>query len=126
EVAERSPANAAQSLAAQRGFSSPARLIAVSTGEGFATASRLMAVGTATATRESLSGEQQPARYPFLAAALDEGTVSVAAAAVITSFLDGVRLRADARDLADAERLLVERAPLVGADGITRLVKNLT
>lgn len=126
EVAERSSTDAAQSLAAQRGFSSPARLIAQSIGEGFAMASRLVAVGTATATRESLSGEQRPARYPFVATALDEGTVSVAAAAAITSFLDGIRLRADAHDLADAERLLVDRAPLVGADGITRLVKNLT
>ncbi|RXZ84956.1 DUF222 domain-containing protein, partial [Agromyces atrinae] len=74
----------------------------------------------------SFTGEVLPARYPHIAAALDAGTISIDAAAAITSFLDSVRVKATPNDLDDAERFLIDRAPHVGVDGLTRLTKRLT
>ncbi|MCI2957220.1 HNH endonuclease [Agromyces atrinae] len=126
ELAERSTTVGEENIAKTQGFASVERLIAHSTGDGFSAASRLVSVGRATAPRASFTGEVLPARYPHIAAALDAGTISIDAAAAITSFLDSIRVKATPNDLDDAERFLIDRAPHVGVDGITRLTKRLT
>ncbi|MGW9629440.1 DUF222 domain-containing protein [Agromyces sp. NPDC055520] len=75
--------------------------------------------------RASFTGETLPARHPHLAAGLEAGSLCVDAADTIRRFLDGVAMRADRIELGEAERFLVERAPTVGVDGLTRLVKQL-
>jgi hypothetical protein len=125
ELAARSRGDEGADLAREHGFASPERLIAQATGRRFSDAARLVAVGEATAQRASFTGESLPARHPHLAAALGAGTLCVDAAEMIRRFLDGIAPRAD-RDLVDAaEELLVERAPLVGVDGLLRLVEEL-
>jgi hypothetical protein len=125
-IAERSRNRAdGDDLARHQGYSSPERLIAQTTGGRYADAARLVAVGQATARRSSFTGEQLPPRHPHVADALGAGTLCVAAADVIRRFLDGLSPRV-ARDEHDAaEQLLVERAPVVGIDGLTRLIKQL-
>jgi hypothetical protein len=66
-----------------------------------------------------------PPRHPHLAAGLEGGAVCIDAADAIRRFLDGAEVRVRRTDLDDAERFLVERAPEVGVDGITRLIKQL-
>ncbi|MFD4422304.1 DUF222 domain-containing protein [Agromyces sp. NPDC058484] len=125
ELAARSRRAEGDDLARKHGFASPERLIAQATGRRYSDAARLVAVGEATAKRASFTGESLPARRPRLAAALGVGAICVDAAELIRRFLDGIAPRAD-RDLLDAaEELLVDRAPLVGVDGLVRLVKEL-
>ena len=113
-----------QDLARRQGFSSPERLIAQATGGAYSDAVKLVAVGEATATRAAFDGTAPP-RRPHLAAALGAGLISLSAADVIRRFLDGLSpaVPADAREA--AEQLLVDRAPEIGADGLTRLTKLL-
>jgi Domain of unknown function (DUF222) len=112
-------------LARRQGYASAERLIAELRGSGYADAARLVAVGEATARRESFTGASLPAKHPHLAVALDEGVVSVAAADQIRRFLDRIAPRADRHEVAAAEEFLVERAAVVGPDGVARLVKQL-
>ncbi|WP_157007371.1 HNH endonuclease signature motif containing protein [Agromyces laixinhei] len=125
ELAARSRSGGDDDVAHRHGFSSPERLIATVTGGRYSDAAKLVAVGEATAARASFTGEQLPARHPHLAAGLEAGSLCVDAADTIRRFLDGVALRADRVELGEAERFLVERAPLVGVDGLARLVKQL-
>lgn len=100
-------------------------MIAQATGRRYSEAAKLVAVGEATAQRASFTGQSLPARHPHVAGALDAGTLCVDAAETIRRFLDAVALRADQVELSSAEALLVERAPLVGVDGLVRLIKVL-
>lgn len=125
ELARRSRSGGDDDVARRHGFSSPERLIATVTGGRFSEAAKLVAVGEATAPRASFTGEALPPRHPHLAAGLESGSLCVDAAETIRRFLDGVALRADRGQLGEAELLLVERAPLVGVDGLTRLIKQL-
>ncbi|MCI2957553.1 HNH endonuclease [Agromyces atrinae] len=123
-IAERSTGDD-DDLARSEGYSSATRLIAASLGTGFGAASRIVSVGVATAPRQSFTGERLPARHPILAAALADGRMTLAVAALISTFLDRIALRASTDELNDAEGFLVERARHVGPDGITRLIKRL-
>ena len=125
ELAARSRGAEGADLARDHGFASPERLIAQATGRRYSEAAKLIAVGEATAQRASFTGESLPARHPHVADALDAGTLCVDAAETIRRFLDAVAVRADKVELTSAEALLVERAPLVGVDGLVRLIKVL-
>ena len=125
ELARRAQMGGDDDVARRHGYASPARLIASVTGSRFSDAAKLVAVGEATASRSSFTGEVLPARHPHLAAGLESGSLCVDAADTIRRFLDSVALRADRIELGEAERFLVERAPLVGVDGLVRLIKQL-
>ncbi|MDF2993949.1 MAG: endonuclease [Microbacterium sp.] len=109
-------------LAKTQGFRNPTALIASVTGSGSGEASRLVKVGEATAPRMTLSGQQKPARHPFVAEALAAGRIGSPAASAIVTMLDRVALRADPTAIAEAERTLVEKAPGLGADQFAKLV----
>ncbi|MCM3780616.1 HNH endonuclease [Microbacterium hydrocarbonoxydans] len=119
---ESRPELGAEGLAKQRGFRTPATMIAATTGGSTGDASRLVKVGEATAPRANLLGEALPPRYPFVQAALGAGEVSAAGAAVIVSMLDRARLKVDAGRIGEAERLLVERAGGLSLDEVRKLV----
>lgn len=125
ELSRRTSMGGDDDVVRRHGYASPARLIASVTGSRFSDAAKLVAVGEATASRSSFTGEALPARHPHLAAGLEAGSLCVDAAETIRRFLDGIALRADRTELGDAERFLVERAPLVGVDGLVRLIKQL-
>lgn len=125
ELATRCTGEDGADPARARGFNTPERLIAQSTGRRYSDAVKLVAVGQATASRSSFTGEALPARHPHLAESLARGAIGVDAAEVIRRFLDGIELRADHDSLDDAEALLVSRAPDVGVEGVTRLIKQL-
>ncbi|HEY9324109.1 MAG TPA: DUF222 domain-containing protein [Agromyces sp.] len=125
ELARRARMGGDDDVARRHGYASPTRLIASVTGSRFSDAAKLVAVGEATASRASFTGELLPARHPHLAAGMEAGSLCVDAADMIRRFLDAVAVRADRTDLGEAERFLVERAPIVGVDGLARLVKQL-
>ncbi|RXZ49069.1 HNH endonuclease [Agromyces fucosus] len=125
EIASRSRSGGEDDVARRHGYSSAERLIASVTGGRFSDAAKLVTVGEATAPRASFTGEALPPRHPHLAAGLESGSLCVDAAETIRRFLDGVALRADRQQVSEAEMLLVERAPIVGVDGLTRLIKHL-
>ncbi|MEF3402684.1 HNH endonuclease signature motif containing protein [Agromyces sp. CCNWLW203] len=125
ELASRSRSGGEDDVARRHGFSSAERLIASATGGRFSDAAKLVAVGEATAPRASFTGQALPPRHPHLAAGLESGSLCVDAAETIRRFLDGVAPRADRQQVDEAELLLVERAPTVGVDGLTRLIKQL-
>ncbi|MFK4728840.1 DUF222 domain-containing protein [Agromyces mediolanus] len=125
ELDERCSGIAGDDLAKAHGFTTPERLIAQTTGGRYADAVKLVAVGRATSSRTSFTAGPLPPKRPALARAVERGEVGVEAAEVIRRFLDRVELRAAPEELAEAEALLVERAPVVGADGLGLLVKRL-
>jgi len=112
-------------LAKTRGCTTPERLIAQLTTGRYVDAARFVAVGRATASRSSFTAEPLPPKRPALARALHDGVLGIDAAEVIRRFLDRVELRADPEELAASEAFLVERAPVVGVDGLGLLVKRL-
>ncbi|WP_232304613.1 HNH endonuclease signature motif containing protein [Microbacterium sp. XT11] len=119
---ESRPELGAGSLAKEQGFRSPAVMIAATTGASTGDAARLVTVGEATAPRANLLGEPLPAKYPFVQAALSQGSLGAAAAAHIVALLDRTRLRAPADRIAQAERLLVERAEGLSLDEVRKLI----
>ncbi|WP_242492247.1 HNH endonuclease signature motif containing protein [Agromyces binzhouensis] len=125
EVSKRSSTERGDaSLARAHGFHNPVRLIAASTGASRSDAAKLVAVGTATAERQTFSGERLPSRHPHVASALESGLIGIDAASAITSMLDRVGLRADP-ELADTvERALVELASRVPLDLLVRGVRE--
>ena len=126
EVAGRSRSVDPESdLARRRGFASPERLLCDAFGGRYTHAARLVAVGDAISKRSSFGGEQLPAKHPHLAAALHAGAIGVDAAELIRRFLERVAVREERAAVEAAEQLLVERAPVVGVDGIPRLTKQL-
>jgi Domain of unknown function (DUF222) len=126
EIAGRSRGVDAESdLARKRGFASAERLLCDAFGGRFTDVARLVSVGQATARRSSFTGESLPPKLPQLAAALRSGAIGVDAAELIRRFLERVAMRADRSAVEEAEQFLVDRAPLVGVDGIPRLTKQL-
>ena len=126
QVAQRSRSvDADADLARQRGYASAERLLCDAFGGRFTDAARLVSVGEATARRAGLTGAALPARHPHLAAALHSGAIGVDAADLIRRFLDRVAVRVEFDAVEAAEQLLVDRAPVVGVDGIPRLTKQL-
>ena len=75
-------------------------------------------LGANLAPHRSLLGEDVPGRLPVLADAVAEGRVGLASARVIADLVRSVRKRADADDLAAAERDLAELAAGADAEAI--------
>ncbi len=112
------------SLAKKQGFRTPVALIQATTGSSVGEAIKIVQVGEATAPRRTLTGEELPARHAHVAASVTAGRLSVTAAAAIVSMLDRVAVRVDAGRLADAEKELVELAPGLRADELSRLLTH--
>ncbi|WP_337004767.1 MULTISPECIES: DUF222 domain-containing protein [unclassified Microbacterium] len=109
-------------LAKQQGFRSPATLIAATVGVSRGDATRLVKVGEAVAPRADLLGAPLPARYPVVREALGAGTLSAQAAAVVIALLDRCRVAVGLVRIAEAERLLVEKAAGLALDDVRKLV----
>jgi hypothetical protein len=125
-LARRSPSEAGnEGLARKLGHSTPAGLIATARGARYSDVVKLIAVGEATEPRAAFSGERLPPRFPHVAAGIAEGLLGLEAAAVITAFLNRVSMRASSEELSSAELLLAERGPVVGVEGLGRLIKQL-
>lgn len=125
-LAQRSPADAGNSGLARRfGHSTPASLLAAVKGNRHTDAAKLVSLGEATEPRSTFTGERLAPKRPRVAEGLASGELSVEAASVITGFLDRVEVRASISDREWAEELLAARAPIVGVDGLHRLVKQL-
>jgi len=125
EVARRSPVQAGRDgLAKQQGFANPTRLVASATGGSIMEASRLVSVGTATATRQSLTGQVLPPAHPHVGAALTAGLISVEAASAITTMLARVARRADPVDAEAMEELLAQKAAEIPLDLLFRLIRE--
>ncbi|MEA1262588.1 DUF222 domain-containing protein [Microbacterium sp. STF-2] len=119
---ESRPELGAESLAKQQGFRNPATLIAATVGVSRSDATRLVKVGEAVAPRADLLGVPLPAKYPVVREALGAGVLSAQAAAVIIALLDRCRLPAGAVRVAEAERVLVEKAAGLALDDVRKLV----
>ena len=119
---ESRPELGAESLAKQQGFRSPAKLIAATTGVSTGEATRWVTVGEATAPRSDLLGASLPARYPAVREALASGVLGAQAAAVIVALLDRCRVAAGSVRVAEAERVLVERAVGLALEDVRKLV----
>lgn len=116
----------AQSLAKKAGFRNSAQLIAASSGVSAGEASRIVKTGEATAPRQNVGGEPIPPKYPAVQAALDSGRLGAAAAGLIVAFLDRARVGVPAEKVAEAERLLVERAVGLSLDEVRKLITRAT
>jgi 5-methylcytosine-specific restriction protein A len=110
------------SLARKSGFRSPAAMISTVTGTSTAEAVRAIAVGESTAPRLTLTGEQLPARHPYVGAALQSAAIGTIAAAAIVSMLDRVALRADPAALDRTEKTLVDAAPGLSLEHLQKLL----
>lgn len=110
------------SLARRQGFSSPASLIATTSGGSIGESLKLIRVGEATQSQQALSGEPLPAKHAHVARALSSGQISVTVADDISKMLDGVELRASSQAIDVAERQLVELAPGLTPDQVRKLI----
>jgi len=119
---ESRPELGAESLAKQQGFRNPATLIAATVGVSRGDATRLVKVGEAVAPRADLLGAPLPARYPVVREALGAGMLSAQSAAVIISLLDRCRVAVGLTRVAEAERVLVEKACGLALDDVRKLV----
>lgn len=125
ELARRSRAELGKDgLARQAGFRTPAKLIAATTGGHTGDAMRLIQVGEATRARTLLSGEAAPPAHPHVCAAVQAGTLSVAAAAAISTMLDRIALRVDAGIREAAEATLVTQAPQLSLDELQLVLRR--
>ncbi|MBM7503738.1 DUF222 domain-containing protein [Agromyces aurantiacus] len=125
EVSKRSgPAFGDTGLAKAQGFQNPARLVAAATGGSLGDARRLIAVGTATAERQSFTGERLPSPHPHVGEALGSAAISVEAASAITAMLDRTSMRSDAGRARVVESALVELAERVPLETLLRGVRE--
>ena len=97
-------------------------LLATTLGTTNGEAARLVQVGDATAPRMQFSGEAAPAKHPHVAAGVATGDLSSAAAAAIVAALDRVEPRAGRSAADDAERVLVEQAPGLSLDQLSKIL----
>lgn len=111
-----------ESLAKDQGFRNPAQLIAASTGGSAGDASRLVKVGEATRERTDLIGTPLPSKYPAIRSALESGEVSAQIAAMVIAVLDRAWVKVGQERIAEAERMLIERAPGLSLDDMRRLI----
>ncbi|MFD6055900.1 DUF222 domain-containing protein [Agromyces sp. NPDC060279] len=125
ELADRSCGEVDADLAREHGFPNAAKLLTAAGGGRSIDAVRLIEVGRAISARRSFFDEELPAKRPLVAAAMHRGELCVDAAGVIVRFLDRIALRCEPEAMASAETLLVERAPVVGIDGLHALIKRL-
>ena len=75
--------------------------------------------------RTSISGESIEAKFPILAAALREGTLSSNQASTISKCLNSLPPKVSEDDKIEAERLLVEKAPTVRVCDIHKLFQEI-
>ena len=122
EVAERSRPSLGRHGLAHRMMDSSTVASLIRVGRiGRQEAARFVRVATATSPTLSITGGTIAPRYPYLAAALDDGTVGVDAAAAIVTNLDQASPRAHPDDVAYAEEETVDFARTASAD----LVRSL-
>ena len=111
-----------ESLAKIQGFRNPTQFIAATMGTTTGDAARLVKVGEATAPRTLLSGDQAPARHPHVGQGLSEGRIGTQAASAIIAMLDRVAIRAGAKKVDEAEKLLVDQAAGLPLDALSKLI----
>lgn len=122
EVTERSRPSLGRHGLAHRMMDSSAVASLIRVGRiGRQEAARFVCVATATSATLSITGETIAPHYPHLAAALDDGTVGVDAAAAIVTNLDQASARAHPGDVAYAEEVTVDFARTAPADLVRRL-----
>ncbi|MBS1905700.1 MAG: DUF222 domain-containing protein [Actinobacteria bacterium] len=114
-----------ESLAKQQGFRGAAQLIATTTGASVGDAARLVKVGEATAPRTNLIGEQLPAKFPAIREALSAGRIGAAAASALIGFLDRMIVKVGHAVVAEAEGLLVAKAPGLSLDEVRRMLTRM-
>ncbi|MBS1907945.1 MAG: DUF222 domain-containing protein [Actinobacteria bacterium] len=114
-----------ESLAKQQGFRGAAQLIATTTGASVGDAARLVKVGEATAPRTNLIGEQLPAKFPAIREALSAGRIGAAAASALIGFLDRMIVKVGRTVVAEAEGLLVAKAPGLSLDEVRRMLTRM-
>ncbi|MFD6698247.1 MULTISPECIES: DUF222 domain-containing protein [unclassified Microbacterium] len=114
-----------ESLAKQHGYRNAAQLIATTAGSSTGDAARLVKLGEATAPRSNLIGEELPAKFPAVRAALAAGRVGAAAAGMIVSFLDRMIVNVGRERAGEAERLLVGLAPRLSLDEVRRMITRM-
>lgn len=96
EVGRRSDSSiGVEGLAKQQGFRNAIQFLAATTGAATTDAAKLIRAGEASRPRQSFTGELLPAKHPFVADALRDGSISVDAADAICGMLDRVAQRAD-------------------------------
>ena len=110
------PQLAGDGLAARREERSGSTLLASLARITPAEAKRRIRIGTALAPRWSLTLEEGPARFPFVADAVRAGAVGLESARVIVEMLQSARRRAVLDALAIAERALAESAATAEPD----------
>ncbi|MEC5169832.1 HNH endonuclease signature motif containing protein [Glaciihabitans sp. GrIS 2.15] len=122
EVTERSRPSLGRLGLAHRMMDSSAASSLIRVGRiGRQEAARFVRVATATSPTLSITGETIAPRYPRLAAALDDGTVGMDAAAAIVTNLDQASPRAHPDDVAYAEEVTVDFACTAPADLVRTL-----
>lgn len=113
-----------EGLARKSGHRSPVKLISTSTGGHAGDAVRLIQVGEATQQRSTLSGDRAPAKHPHVGAALASGSISIPAAAAISTMLDRIAVRIGSVTAGEAERALVAQAPLLTLDELAAVLRR--
>ncbi|WP_438854381.1 HNH endonuclease signature motif containing protein [Agromyces sp. M3QZ16-3] len=125
EVSRRSgPEFGETGFAKAQGFHNPTRLIASATGGSLGDARRLITVGTATAERQTFTGERLPSRRQYVAEALEAAAISIEAASAITTMLDRASMRSDPDRARVVERALVDLAGQVPLETLLRGVRE--
>jgi hypothetical protein len=113
------------SIAKAQGFRTPVALIAATTGATSGEAARLIKVGEAIAPRMTLTGETRPAQHPHVAAALMAGAIGTQASSAIITMLDRIAVRAGADATDRAEKMLVEQAPGLSMDQLSKVILRI-
>ncbi|MFC9919637.1 HNH endonuclease signature motif containing protein [Agromyces binzhouensis] len=125
EVSKRSgPEFGETGFAKSQGFHNPTRLLAAATGGSLGDARRLIAVGTATAERQTFTGDRLPARHPHVAEAVEAAGISLEAASAITTMLDRASMRSEPDRVQVVERALVDLAERVPLETLLRGVRE--
>ncbi|MFE5672587.1 DUF222 domain-containing protein [Agromyces sp. NPDC056523] len=125
EVSKRSgPEFGDTGFAKTHGFHNPTRLVAAATGGSHGDARRLIAVGTATAERQTFTGERLPSRHRHIADALKSAAISIEAASAITTMLDRASRRSDPDRVQVVEHALVDLAARVPLETLLRGVRE--
>ncbi|MCH1881457.1 HNH endonuclease signature motif containing protein [Agrococcus sp. ARC_14] len=109
-IAERSTGADDESVCRLLGARNPKEAVASAFGIRGRDAGELLSLATATAAAVGLTGQDIAIKYPRVAAALDEGELSLAQARAIVTTLAPAAPRADLSQLAWAEGCLVDAA----------------
>lgn len=122
EIEQRSKGPEESSICALMGKRSPKEAVASVFGIRAGQASELLSMARATSRSVGISGGSIEAPFPLVAAALDEGAISLAQVRTIVSELAPAAPRADLEQLAWAERKLVEAATDAAAPLVPELL----